>query len=103
MTKRRWTQVIDFELSHELFKATFCLLLSWQEYERSIVGLQLDHALALRISRILGDPTVTELCVNRQPLFLQGPTGIGHRFILHGLFVEYVHEHLERVRASVTR
>ena len=97
--KRKWTQFVDFETSHELFKATFCLLLSWKEYERSIVGLQFDHTLVLRVSRILGDPTITELSANSHPLFFMGPTGIGYRFILHGLFVEYVHEHLVRLRA----
>jgi len=95
--RRRWTQFIDFETAHELFKATFCLLLTWEEYERSTTSLQFDHSLALRIARILGEPSLAELATNRYPLLIVGPTGIGRRFILHGLFVEYMHEHLIRL------
>ncbi len=93
-TQRRWTQFVDFETAHELFKATFCLLLTWEEYERSTTSLQFDHSLALRIAGILGDPSAAELAENRYPMLIMGPTGIGHRFILHGLFVEYMHERL---------
>lgn len=95
--RRRWTQFIDFETAHELFKATFCLLLTWDEYERSMTSLQFDHSLAVRVAGILGDPTLTDLAHNRHPLMIVGPTGIGHRFILHGLFVEYIHERLARL------
>jgi hypothetical protein len=96
-TKRRFTQIIDFETAHELFKATFCLLLTWDEYERSVVSLQFDQLLAIRLSRIVGDPMIAALATNRFPMLLMGPTGVGYRFILHGLFTEYVHEHLVRL------
>jgi hypothetical protein len=95
--QRRWTQFIDFETAHELFKATFCLLLTWEEYERSTTSLQFDHSLAVRIAGIVGDPSLTDLASNRYPLLITGPTGIGRRFILHGLFVEYMHERLVRL------
>jgi hypothetical protein len=95
--RRRWTQFIDFETAHELFKATFCLLLTWEEYERSTTSLQFDHSLAVRIAGIVGDPSLADLASNRYPLLITGPTGIGRRFILHGLFVEYMHERLMRL------
>lgn len=95
---RRWTQFIDFEAAHELFKATFCILLNWDEYERSTTSLQFDHVLALRVARILGNPGIASWAGNRFPHLLLGPTGIGQRFILHGLFVEHVHEHLLRLK-----
>jgi hypothetical protein len=95
--RRRWTQFIDFETAHELFKATFCLLLTWEEYERSTTSLQFDQSLAVRIAGIVGDPSLADLASNRYPLLITGPTGIGRRFILHGLFVEYMHERLMRL------
>lgn len=98
--KRRFTQILDFETAHELFKATFCLLLTWDEYERSVVSLQFDHVLAARVSRIVGDPTLLNLAGNGFPMLLMGPSGLGHRFILHGLFVEYIHEHLLRLHRA---
>lgn len=95
--RRRWTQFVDFETAHELFKATFCLLLTWEQYERSTTSLQFDHSIAIRLARLLGDPSVAELAANRYPMLILGPTGIGHRFILHGLFTEYAHEHVVRI------
>lgn len=95
--RRRWTQFVDFETAHELFKATFCLLLTWEQYERSTTSLQFDHSIGVRLSRLLGDPAVADMAANRYPMLIVGPTGIGHRFILHGLFTEYAHEHVARL------
>lgn len=101
--RRKWTQVIDFETAHELFKATFCLLLAWDEYERSVISLQFDHPLAIRIARMLGDESFVGLAANRFPMLIMGPTGVGYRFILHGLFTEYAHERLLRLRDEIAR
>jgi hypothetical protein len=89
---RKLTQFLDFETAHELFKVTFCFLVTAREYEAAINSFQFDHSLAIRIGRITGDPTIAELAHNRFPLVLVGTTGLSRRFILHGLFVEHLHE-----------
>jgi len=96
--QRRWTQCIDFETAHEMFKTTFCLLLKADEYERSINSLQFDQTLALRVARIVGDPEVSTLVYNGFPLFIVGPLRLSQRFVMHGLFTEHLHEYLERLR-----
>jgi hypothetical protein len=97
---RKWTQFLDFETAHELFKVTFCLLVTAAEYEAAINSFQFDHSLAVRIGRILGDPSVADLAHNRFPLVLVGTVGLGRRFVLHGLFVEQLHERLVRLAAE---
>lgn len=99
LTRRTWTQVLDFETAHELFKALFCLLLRADEYERSICSLQLDQTLALRIARITDDAWVATLAANTMPLYLVGPLNLSRRFVMHGLFTEHLHAYLERLRA----
>lgn len=91
---KKFTQFLDFETAHELFKVTFCFLVTAREYEAAINSFQFDHSLAVRIGRILGDPSVGELAHNRFPYVLMGTTGLSRRFILHGLFVEHLHEKL---------
>jgi hypothetical protein len=100
----KFTQFLDFETAHELFKVTFCFLVTAREYEAAINSFQFDHSLAVRIGRILGDPTIAELAHNRFPFVLVGTSGLSRRFILHGLFVEHLHEkvwQLARARAGV--
>lgn len=94
---KKFTQFLDFETAHELFKVTFCFLVTAREYEAAINSFQFDHSLAVRIGRILGDPTVAELAHNRFPHVLVGTVGLSRRFILHGLFVEHLHEKLLNV------
>lgn len=101
--QKRWTQCIDFETAHELFKTTFCLLLKADEYERSINSLQFDQSLALRVARIVGDPEVAALAYNGFPLFIVGPLRLSQRFVMHGLFTEHLHEYIERLRRSSVR
>lgn len=101
-SKRRWTQVLDFETAHELFKTLFCILVRADEYERSINSLNLDQTLALRVSRIVGEPWVGTMAVNVMPLYFIGPLNISRRFVMHGLFTEHLHAYLERLRASVS-
>jgi hypothetical protein len=72
---RKWTQFLDFETAHELFKVTFCLLVTAPEYEAAINSFQFDHRLAVRIGRILGDPSIADLAHNRFPLVLVGTVG----------------------------
>jgi hypothetical protein len=91
---RKLTQILDFETAHELFKTTFCFLLTAREYEAAINSFQLDQTLAIRTARILGDPSLAEYTHNRFPLVLFGTTGLSRRFVLHGLFVEHLHAHL---------
>jgi len=100
-TKRKWTQFLDFETAHELFKAMFCVLLSAAEYERSINSLQFDQTLAMRIGRILGDPFVAGMAGNLFPLLIVGPLHLSYRFVLHGLFTEHLNEYLVLKRAEV--
>ncbi len=96
--RRRWTQFLDFETAHELFKALFCLLLRADEYERSINSLQFDQTLALRIARIVGEPEIGFMSTNGFPLFLVGPLHLSQRFVMHGLFTEHLNAYLEQLR-----
>lgn len=100
-TKRKWTQVLDFETAHELFKALFCVLLTADEYERSINSLQFDQTLAIRVARITGDAEIAALASNTYPMFLVGPLHLSQRFVLHGLFTEHLHEYLLRLKSHL--
>jgi hypothetical protein len=100
--QRRWSQVLDFETAHELFKSLFCILVRADEYDRSINSLQLDQTLALRVSRIVGEPWVATIATNVMPLYFVGPLNISRRFVMHGLFTEHLHAYLERLRESRT-
>lgn len=96
--RRRWTQVVDFETAHALFMCLFCLLLTREEYRDAINGFNLDQSIAIRIGRIVGDPTLVELAYNKYPLYLVGPWNLGQRFLMHGFFTEYLHARLEMLR-----
>ena len=97
---RRWTQVVDFETAHALFMCLFCLLLTAEEYRDSINGFNLDQSIAVRISAMLGDPTIVEMAYNKYPLYLVGPWNLAQRFLMHGFFTEYLHARLEQIRRS---
>lgn len=96
--KKKWTQFLDFETAHELFKTTFCFWLTAKEYEAAINSFQFDHSVGLRIDEIVGAAHFADLAHNRFPMILVGPTGLSYRFLMHGFFVEHVHAHLERMR-----
>jgi len=96
--RRRVTQRLDFETSHALFMCLFCFLLTAEEYRDSINGFNLDHSIAIRIGKIIGDPTVTEYVYNRYPLYLVGPWNLAQRFLMHGFFTEHLHARLEQLR-----
>lgn len=98
--KRKFTQVVDFETAHELFKALFCVLLKASEYERSINSLQFDQSLAIRAARITGHAEIAALAGNTYPMFLVGPLHLSQRFVLHGLFTEHLHEYLVLLKDS---
>ena len=97
---KRWTQVVDFETAHALFMCLFCLLLTAEEYRDSINGFNLDQSVAVRISAMLGDPTIVEMAYNKYPLYLVGPWNLAQRFLMHGFFTEYLHARLEQIRRS---
>ncbi len=101
-TERHWTQFLDFETAHELFKALFCVLLRADEYERSINSLQFDQTLALRIARIVGDPLVASMVGNAFPLLLVGPLHLSYRFVMHGLFTEHLNAYIVQLRDRET-
>jgi hypothetical protein len=101
--QRKFTQVVDFETAHELFKALFCVLLKASEYERSINSLQFDQSLAIRAARITGHAEITALAGNTFPMFLVGPLHLSQRFVLHGLFTEHLHEYLLRLKDEQSR
>ena len=52
--KKKWTQFLDFETAHELFKTTFCFWLTAKEYEAAINSFQFDHSVGIRIDEIVG-------------------------------------------------
>jgi hypothetical protein len=97
---RRVTQVLDFETSHALFKCLFCALLTAEEYRDSINGFNLDHSMAIRIGKMLGDPTLTDYVYNKYPLYLVGPGNLAQRFLMHGFFTEHLYARLERERVA---
>jgi hypothetical protein len=97
---RRATQILDFETAHCLFMCLFCLLLTAEEYRDSINGFNLDQSIAIRIGRLLGEPSLAELAYNKHPLYLVGPWNLTQRFLMHGFFTEYLHGRLEQLRAS---
>lgn len=100
-SRRKWTQFLDFETAHELFKTTFCFWLTAKEYEAAINSFQFDHSLGLRIDEIVGAAHFADIAYNRMPMILVGPTGLSHRFLMHGFFVEHAHAHLERMRLKL--
>lgn len=95
---RKFSQILDFETSHVLFMTLFCLLLTAEEYEAAINGFQLDQSIAIRIAKMLGEPTMVEMAYNKFPLYMVNPWNLTQRFFLHGLFTEYMHAALEKVR-----
>jgi hypothetical protein len=101
--QKRWTQCVDFETAHELFKTTFCLLLKADEYERSINSLQFDQTLAIRVGKIVGDPEILSLVYNGFPLFLVGPLRLSQRFVMHGLFTEHLNEYLVKLKSTADK
>ncbi|DAC07823.1 MAG TPA: hypothetical protein D7I09_09445, partial [Candidatus Poseidoniales archaeon] len=52
--RKKWTQFLDFETAHELFKTTFCFWLTAPEYEAAINSFQFDHSIGLLIDDIVG-------------------------------------------------
>ncbi|GAA0817756.1 hypothetical protein GCM10009111_19420 [Colwellia asteriadis] len=96
--KRRSTQILDFETSHALFMCLFCFLLKKDEYRDAINGFNLDQSIAIRIGRIIDDPTLTELAYNKYPQYLVGPWNLGQRFLMHGFFTEHLYARLETIR-----
>ena len=98
--ERKWTQFLDFETAHELFKSIFCLFLTAREYEDAINGFQLDQSIAIRIGRIIDDPTIPEMAYNKYPMLFVRTGELTRRFVLHGFFTEHLHAHLEGLRAA---
>ena len=98
--QRKWTQFLDFETAHELFKSIFCLFLTAREYEDAINGFQLDQSIAIRIGRILDDPTIPEMAYNKYPMLFVRTGELTRRFLLHGFFTEHLHAYLEEIRQN---
>lgn len=99
--RKKFTQFLDFETAHELFKTSFCFWLTAKEYEAAINSFQFDHSVGLLIDEIVGATHFADIAYNRFPMILVGPTGLSYRFLMHGFFVEHVHAHLEKMRASL--
>ena len=99
--KKKWTQFLDFETAHELFKTSFCFWLTAKEYEAAINSFQFDHSVGLLIDDIVGATHFADIAYNRFPMILVGPTGLSYRFLMHGFFVEHVHAHLEKMRTNL--
>jgi hypothetical protein len=93
--KRRWTQFIDFETAHELFKVTFCFLLKAEEYEAALNSLQFDQSMCRRVGKILGNPELDGLSFNRYPLVLHHTNAVSERFVFHGVTLEHLYAYLE--------
>ena len=74
------------------------LLLTADEYRDAINGFNLDQSIAIRVGKMIGDPTLAELAYNKYPHYLVGPWNLSQRFLMHGFFAEYLHARLEAVR-----
>lgn len=103
LAPRRWTQVVDFETAHELFKTTFCLLLRADEYEAALNSLQFDQSMCRRVGAILGDPHLDQLAYNRFPLVLHHTNAVSERFVYHGVTLEHLYARLTRLAARAAR
>ena len=101
INRKKWTQFLDFETAHELFKTSFCFWLTAPEYEAAINSFQFDHSIGLLIDDIVGANHFADIAYNRFPMIVVGPTGLNYRFLMHGFFVEHTHGHLEKMRASL--
>ncbi|MBA4694439.1 MAG: hypothetical protein DWC06_04595 [Candidatus Poseidoniales archaeon] len=101
VNRKKWTQFLDFETAHELFKTSFCFWLTSKEYEAAINSFQFDHSVGLLIDDIVGAANFADIAYNRFPMIIVGPTGLSYRFLMHGFFVEHVHAHLEKMRAEI--
>ncbi len=101
VNRKKWTQFLDFETAHELFKTSFCFWLPSKEYEAAINSFQFDHSVGLLIDDIVGAANFADIAYNRFPMIIVGPTGLSYRFLMHGFFVEHVHAHLENMRAEI--
>ena len=99
---KKWTQVLDFETAHVLFMALFCMLLTKDEYRAAINGFNFDQSIAMRIAKIVDDPSIVDMAYNKYPLYLLGPWNLTQRFLMHGFFTEFLHARLERIRLSGT-
>jgi hypothetical protein len=99
--RKKWTQFLDFETAHELFKTSFCFWLTSKEYEAAINSFQFDHSVGLLIDDIVGAAHFADIAYNRFPMIIVGPTGLSYRFLMHGFFVEHVHAHLEQMRIAI--
>ena len=99
--RKKFTQFLDFETAHELFKTTFCFWLTSKEYEAAINSFQFDHSVGLLIDEIVGASHFADIAYNRFPMILVGPSGLSYRFLMHGFFVEHVHAHLENKREGL--
>lgn len=96
--KERKTQFLDFESAHALFMCLFCFLLTKEEYRDAINGFNLDQSIAIRISQIIGDPSLPHMAYNQYPLYFVGPWNLGQRFLMHGFFTEHLYAELEARR-----
>jgi len=94
--QKKWTQFIDFETAHELFKVTFCFLLKASEYEAALNSLQFDQSMCRRVARIFGRPDIEELAYNRYPLVFHHTNAVSERFVCHGVSLEHLYAFLEQ-------
>lgn len=99
--EKKSTQIFDFETSHALFMCLFCLLLTREEYQDAINGFNLDQSMALRVGKILNEPSIGDWAYNKFPHFIVGPSNLNQRFLMHGFFCEYLYAYLESIRCSI--
>ena len=94
--EKKWTQFIDFETAHELFKVTFCFLLRAEEYEAALNSLQFDQSICRRVAKITGQSDLEALASNRFPMVLHHTNAVSERFVAHGVSLEHLHAYLEQ-------
>ena len=97
---KKWTQVLDFETGHVLFMCLFCFFLTRDEYRGAINGFNFDQSIALRIAKMVDDPSIIEMAYNKYPMYLLGPWNLTQRFLMHGFFTEFLYARLEKIRVS---
>ena len=76
------------------------MFLTRDEYRGAINGFNLDQSIALRIAKMVDDPSIIEMAYNKYPMYLLGPWNLTQRFLMHGFFTEFLYARLEKIRLA---
>lgn len=87
----RFTNFVDLATAIEMYTPVYQLLLTDNDFWRSVHSLQLDETIALYVATILNSPEHLVLLNNKHPLVPMSTLRAGYRLVLHGLSSEMLH------------